>query len=209
LSPENRINLRFLILFAVERRKRGGCLAKKLILEISSVELASLLGITQERVRQLREKNLIPYSKKGNRYKYILEEAVQAYCSMLREKAAGRSLNASEEELKKEKLQAEIILKRSQGELHMLKTAIENGEYLPIEQITNDYNNFFSEFRSFVRSLPQVITSEIGSELSEHKKRLIQKKILDRIDERLEEFVLDIEPKKKAGGRPRKLKHDG
>lgn len=177
--------------------------------EISSKELGDILGITSDRIRQLSEKGVIPYTKKGNRYRYILNEAVSAYCEELRKGASGRRVSASEKELKKEKLQAEVILKRSQGELHMLKTAIENGEYLPIEQITNDYNNFFSEFRSFVRSLPQVITSEIGSELSEHKKRLIQKKILDRIDERLEEFVLDIEPKKKAGGRPRKLKHDG
>lgn len=178
--------------------------------EISSKELAKILGVTSDRIRQLSEKGVIPYTKKGNRYRYNLIEAIQCYCEELRKGAAGRRVNELVAELKMEKLQAEVVLKRSQGELHVLKTAIENGEYLPVEQIVSDYNNFFAEFRSFARSLPQLITGEIGFELNERKKRLLQKKVLDLIDERLEEFVLDIEPKKKTdGGRPRKLKHDG
>lgn len=57
-----------------------------------------------------------------------------------------------EAELREQKLQAEIALKESQGEMHRLKTEIASGKYIDIEEVKMDYSRFL--FHSKVCIIP-------------------------------------------------------
>jgi len=80
----------------------------------------------------------------GNRYE--LGPTIQRYIKYLSEKAYGKSKSEKEMELREQKLQAEIALKESQGEMHRLKTEIASGKYIDIEEVKMDYSRFFISF---------------------------------------------------------------
>ena len=67
--------------------------------------------------------------------RYDLAPTIQKYVKFLSDKAYGRSRSQKETELKEQKLEAEIALKESQGELHRLKTQIAAGEYISVDEV--------------------------------------------------------------------------
>ena len=83
--------------------------------------ISSLFGVSVRRVQQLTQEGIIATTKtlEGNRYE--LGPTVQRYIKYLSDKAYGKSRSEKEMELKEQKLQAEIALKESQGEMHRLK----------------------------------------------------------------------------------------
>ena len=89
--------------------------------------IASLFGVTVRRVQQLTQEGIISTTKtkEGNRYE--LAPTIQRYVKYLSDKAYGKSKSEKEAELREQKLQAEIALKESQGEMHRLKTEIASG----------------------------------------------------------------------------------
>ena len=92
--------------------------------------IASLFGVSVRRVQQLTQEGIISTTKttEGNRYE--LAPTIQKYIKYLSDKAYGKSKSEKEAELKEKKLQAEVALKESQGELHKLKTEIAAGKYI-------------------------------------------------------------------------------
>jgi len=90
--------------------------------------IASLFGVTVRRVQQLTQEGIISTTKtkEGNRYE--LAPTIQRYVKYLSDKAYGKSKSEKEAELREQKLQAEIALKESQGEMHRLKTEIASGK---------------------------------------------------------------------------------
>lgn len=70
--------------------------------------------------------------------RYDLAPTIQKYVKYLSDKAYGRSRSEKEMELKEQKLEAEVTLKESQGELHRLKTQIAAGEYISIDEVRTD-----------------------------------------------------------------------
>ena len=105
--------------------------------------IASLFGVTVRRVQQLTQEGIISTTKtkEGNRYE--LAPTIQRYVKYLSDKAYGKSKSEKEAELREQKLQAEIALKESQGEMHRLKTEIASGKYIDIEEVKMDYSRFF------------------------------------------------------------------
>ena len=116
--------------------------------------IASLFGVTVRRVQQLTQEGIISTTKtkEGNRYE--LAPTIQRYVKYLSDKAYGKSKSEKEAELREQKLQAEIALKESQGEMHRLKTEIASGKYIDIEEVKMDYSRFFVSFKKFALSLP-------------------------------------------------------
>lgn len=110
--------------------------------------IASLFGVTVRRVQQLTQEGIISTTKtkEGNRYE--LAPTIQRYVKYLSDKAYGKSKSEKESELREQKLQAEIALKESQGEMHRLKTEIASGKYIDIEEVKMDYSRFLLRLRS-------------------------------------------------------------
>ena len=181
--------------------------------EIGSAELAEYFGVTRRNIQQLTTDGIIQkITVKSSRRvtnKYDLKAATQSYTKYLRDKAMGRT-TVTEEELRKKKLEADIALKESQGELHRLKTAIANGEYISVEEVKIDYNKFFLTFKKFALSLPSRIVGLVGGVLDPTEGRKLEKELSEEMANVLNAFVVagtearQPEVKKTKKGRPRK-----
>lgn len=87
--------------------------------------IAQLFGVTVRRVQQLTQEGIISTTKiledgKSVR-RYDLVPTIQAYVKYLSDKAYGKQHRTDKEiELREQKMQADIALKESQGELHQI-----------------------------------------------------------------------------------------
>jgi hypothetical protein len=104
-------------------------------------------------------------------------------------------------ELREQKMQADIALKESQGELHRLKTSIAAGDYISIEEVCLDYAKFFVVFKKFAMSLPARVSGMLSGQLEPLEARRIEKEISSEISSLLNSFVIAgiVEPKDAKG----------
>lgn len=164
--------------------------------------IASLFGVSVRRVQQLTQEGIISTTKTAEGNRYDLAPTIQKYIKYLSDKAYGKSRNEKEMELREQKLQAEIALKESQGEMHRLKTEIASGKYIDIEEVKMDYSRFFVAFKKFALSLPSRLSGRISSYLDPMEVRAIEKDLNEEIIHLLDSFVVagvTPEEKKKRG----------
>lgn len=164
--------------------------------------IASLFGVSVRRVQQLTQEGIISTTKTAEGNRYDLAPTIQKYIKYLSDKAYGKSKNEKEMELREQKLQAEIALKESQGEMHRLKTEIASGKYIDIEEVKMDYSRFFISFKKFALSLPSRLSGRISSRLDPMEVRAIEKELNEEIIHLLDSFVVagvTPEEKKKRG----------
>ena len=154
--------------------------------------IAKFFGVTVRRIQQLTQEGVLPTTETAEGRRYDLVPTVQSYTKYLSDKAYGKNRSERELELREQKLQAEIGLKESQGELHRLKTEIAAGRYVAIEEITLDYQRFFVTFKKFAMSLPSRILDAITgfSEIDPLSARRLDKMIQHEIQGLLEAFVV-------------------
>lgn len=154
--------------------------------------IAQLFGVSVRRIQQLTQEGVLPTTETAEGRRYDLVPTVQSYTKYLSDKAYGKNRSERELELREQKLQAEIGLKESQGELHRLKTEIAAGRYVAIEEITLDYQRFFVTFKKFAMSLPSRILDAITgfSEIDPLSARRLDKMIQQEIQGLLEAFVV-------------------
>jgi len=154
--------------------------------------IAQLFGVSVRRIQQLTQEGVLPTTETAEGRRYDLVPTVQSYTKYLSDKAYGKNRSERELELREQKLQAEIGLKESQGELHRLKTEIAAGRYIAVEEITLDYQRFFITFKKFAMSLPARILESISgiTELDPLGARRLDKMIQQEIQGLLEAFVV-------------------
>lgn len=157
--------------------------------------IASLFGVTVRRVQQLTQEGIISTTKTKDGTRYELAPTIQKYIKYLSDKAYGKSKSEKEMELREQKLQAEVALKESQGEMHRLKTEIASGKYIDIEEVKMDYSRFFVVFKRFAMSLPSRMTGRISGMIEPMEVREIEKDLNEEIIRLLENFVVaGVEP---------------
>lgn len=122
--------------------------------------------------------------------RYDLVPTIQKYVKHLSEKAKNRNHSGKEMGLKEQKLEAEIALKESQGELHRLKTQIAAGEYISIDEVKLDYAKFFLVFKKFAMSLPARVGGLLSGQLEPLEARRIEKEMSGEVASLLESFVI-------------------
>lgn len=129
--------------------------------------------------------------------RYDLAPTIQKYVKYLSDKAYGRSRSEKEMELKEQKLEAEVALKESQGELHRLKTQIAAGEYISIDEVRLDYAKFFLVFKKFAMSIPARVCGMLSGQLEPLEARMVEKEMAGEIAGLLASFVIAgvVEPK--------------
>lgn len=154
---------------------------------VSVEELADYFCLSRQRIVQLTTDGVLHKKQSGRGYD--LKENVQCYIQNLQRRANGRR-SESEEELKKKKLEADIALKESQGELHQLRTAIASGKYISVEEVQIDYNKFFVTFKKFAMSLPARVIGFVVNQLDPAESRRLEKDISQEINGLLEAFVV-------------------
>lgn len=152
--------------------------------------VAHLFDVTVRRVHQLTQEGIIvtTATKEGRRYE--LGTTIERYIKYLSDRAYGRSRSEKEMELKQQKLQAEIALKESQGEMHRLKTEIASGKYIDIEEVTMDYMRFFISFKKFALSLPSRLTGRLIGHCDPVELRALEKDLSSEVTRLMDGFVV-------------------
>ena len=162
--------------------------------------IAQLFGVTVRRIQQLTQEGVLPTTETPEGRRYDLVPTIQKYVQYLSDKAYGKNRSEKETELRQQKMEADIALKESQGELHRLKTEIAAGRYISIEEVTLDYTRFFVTFKKFAMSLPSRLTGIISGHVDPLEARRIEKDLTGEIQRLLEAFVVagvtELPPKK-------------
>lgn len=157
--------------------------------------IAQLFGVTVRRVQQLTQEGIISTTKiledgKSVR-RYDLVPTIQAYVKYLSDKAYGKQHRTDKEiDLREQKMQADIALKESQGELHRLKTEIAAGQYISVEEVKLDYAKFFVVFKKFAMSVPARVTGMLSGQMEPSELRRCEKEIAAEVNRLLGAFVI-------------------
>ena len=152
--------------------------------------IAKLFGVTVRRIQQLTQEGVLPTTETPEGRRYDLVPTIQKYVQYLSDKAYGKNRSEKELELREQKLQADIALKESQGELHQIKTKIAAGTYGDIDDVKRDYGNFFTVFKRFALSLPGKISNEVIGYVGPTEARRIEKDLQGEILRQLGAFVV-------------------
>lgn len=155
----------------------------------TSAGIAKLIGKSVRRIQQITADGIISTEKQpGLSRKYKTADTVQKYIEYI-EKKQKEDANGKEA-LELKKLQAEIALKESQGELHRLKTEIASGKYISLEDIKLDYEYFFAIFKKFAMSLPSRVCSQLTGYMEPVALRALEKELNADIVSALKSFVV-------------------
>ncbi|MFC2476922.1 MAG: hypothetical protein ACFNTU_05475 [Catonella sp.] len=173
--------------------------ALKETIHCTGSQIAKLFGLTVRSIQNLSADGIIETEKAKGGKRYNLEDTVKRYIAHLSNKAHGRLESKNEEELRAQKLKAEIRLKESQGELHALKTDIVTGKYITVEEVKSDYERFFITFKNFVMGIPAKVTVEISGAIEPAEVRRIEKKLSEEMAEILREIVVNAEKENSKG----------
>lgn len=167
--------------------------------------IAQFFGVTVRRVQQLTQEGIIKTTEiPGEGRRYNLVETLKTYIQYLSDKAYGKARSEKEAELKEKKLQAEIELKESQGELHKLRREIAAGKYIGVEEVAMDYQKFFVVFKRFALSIPSRLVSMISDQVNPLEARKIEKEMSREVKRMLKGFVVagSLEPEKDGSNGP-------
>ncbi len=173
--------------------------------------IARIFGVTVRRVQQLTQEGIIKTTEipgEGRRYEF--EQTIKTYIQYLSNKAYGKSKSERESELKQQKLEAEIALKESQGEIHRIKADIAAGRYIDVDEVALDYKKFFVIFKRFALGIPARLVSMASDSLEPLEARRIEKEMGAEVKRMLHSFVISgytqEEQERKAGKKHAKTK---
>lgn len=152
--------------------------------------IAQLFGVTVRRIQQLTQEGVLQTTETVEGRRYDLVPTIQAYVKYLSDKAYGKNRSEKELELKEQKMQAEIALKQSQGELHRMKTEIAQGKYIAVEEVILDYEKFFVTFKNFAMTLPARLSDKVGQYVTPLEARHLEKELQTEVKRLLLSFVL-------------------
>lgn len=152
--------------------------------------IAQLFGVTVRRIQQLTQEGVLPTTETVEGRRYDLVPTIQSYVQYLSDKAYGKNRSEKENELREQKMRAEIALKESQGELHRLRTDIAAGKYISVEEVILDYTRFFVTFKNFAMAIPARVADMINGYAEPVEVRRIEKAIQGEIRRILTAFVV-------------------
>ena len=153
--------------------------------------IGQLFGVSVRRIQQLTQEGVIrTVEVPGQGRRYELVPTIKTYIQYLSKKAYGKSKSEKEAELKEQKLQAEIALKESQGEMHRMRREIAAGKYLDADEVALDYQKFFVVFKRFALSIPARLVSMISDQVAPLEARKIEKEMNEEVKRMLTSFVV-------------------
>ena len=153
--------------------------------------IGQLFGVSVRRIQQLTQEGVIrTVEVPGHGRRYELVPTIKTYIQYLSDKAYGKSKSEKEAELKEQKLQAEIALKESQGEMHRMRREIAAGKYLDADEVALDYQKFFVVFKRFALSIPARLVSMISDQVAPLEARKIEKEMNEEVKRMLTSFVV-------------------
>ena len=169
--------------------------------------IAQIFGVTVRRVQQLTQEGVVKTTEiPGEGRRYELVPTIKTYIQYLSDKAYGKGKSEKETELRQQKLEAEIALKESQGEMHRMRAEIAAGKYIDVEEVALDYQKFFVTFKRFALGIPPRLVSMISDSLEPLEARRVEKEMGAEVKRMLRAFVVSgytPEPGEEKTGRRR------
>lgn len=153
--------------------------------------VAKLLGKTTRRIQQLTQDGVLETEVPpgGGARKYKTCETIQRYIAHIEQKAQETAAASSTAELNLRKLEAEVELKESQGQLHKLKTAIAEGKYIKAEEATRDLTDFMAMFKKFAMNIPPRAVKSIAGYADPQTARAMERAMRKELEDMLAVFV--------------------
>lgn len=153
--------------------------------------IAQIFGVSVRRVQQLTQEGVIKTDevpREGRRYELV--PTIKTYIQYLSDKAYGKGRSEKETELRQQKLEAEIALKESQGEMHRMRAEIAAGKYIDVEEVALDYQKFFVVFKRFAMGIPSRLVSMISDSLEPLEARRVEREMGAEVKRMLRAFVV-------------------
>lgn len=153
--------------------------------------VAKLLGKGVRRIQQLTQEGVLETHMPpgGGTRKYKTCETVQAYISHVEKKAQETGEKSRAAELNLKKLEAEVELKESQGQLHRLKTAIAEGKYIEAEKATAELEEFMARFKRFAMNIPSRMAGTLSAHLDAVTVRAMERNMRTELESILSAFA--------------------
>ena len=155
----------------------------------STTAVAKLLGKTTRRIQQLTQDGVLETEVPPGGRKYKTCETIQRYIAHIEQKAQETAAASSTAELNLRKLEAEVELKESQGQLHKLKTAIAEGKYIKAEEATRDLADFMAMFKKFAMNIPPRAVKSIAGYADPQTARAMERAMRKELEDMLAVFV--------------------
>ena len=167
--------------------------------------IAQIFGVSVRRVQQLTQEGIIKTDEvPGEGRRYELVPTIKTYIQYLSDKAYGKGKSEKETELRQQKLEAEIALKESQGEMHRMRAEIAAGKYIDVEEVALDYQKFFVTFKRCALSIPSRLVSMISDSLEPLEARHVEKEMSTEVNRMLRAFVVSGHAPKSGEEKPGK-----
>ena len=159
--------------------------------EVTIGELANIIGVSLRTAQRLTQSELFKsVGTRGKAKTYDLSVCVQAYISHTVAEVERKTEKNRVDKLKADKLEAEIELKQSQGQLHQLRTDIALGKYITIDEVKKDYQRFFTTFKKFAMAIPCRVGGLIGGYVEPLVARGIEQDIRQEVNQMLRSFYV-------------------
>lgn len=157
----------------------------------NSTAIGKLVGKTTRRIQQLTQDGVLETEVQpgGGARKYRTCETIQRYIDYMEQKAKEMGEGGRLAELNLKKLEAEVELKESQGQLHRIKTAIAEGTYIPSTQATEELSDFLGTFRQFAMAIPARVAGTMTAYTDTGTARATEKALRKELDAMLAAFV--------------------
>lgn len=169
----------------------------------NTTAIAKLLGKTVRRIQQLTQEGVLETEvpPSGGARKYRTCETVQKYIAHVEAKAQETGENSRTAELNLKKLEAEVELKESQGQLHRLKTAIAEGKYISADQATEELAEFMAAFKKFAMNIPPRVVGTLAGYVDALTVRATEKTMRKELETMLAAFT-DAAMEQQEEGQP-------
>lgn len=157
----------------------------------STTVIAQLLGYSVRRIQQLTQEGILETEVPlgGGARKYKTCETIQKYIAHIEQKAQETGENSRAAELTLKKLEAEVELKESQGQLHRLKTAIAEGKYIAADQATEELEEFVARFKRFALNIPARMAGTLSAHVDAVTARAMEKSMRKELEAMLAAFA--------------------
>lgn len=158
----------------------------------NSTVISQLLGFKgNRRVQQLTQDGVLETEvpPNGGRRVYQTCATVQRYIAHVEQKAQETGEKSRTAELALKKLEAEVKLKESQGQLASIKADIAEGRYIETATVTEQLAEFMGTFKSFAMNIPSRVAGIVGGYTDAATARAIERATRKELEDMLALFV--------------------
>ena len=154
--------------------------------------IAQMLGFKGcRRIQQLTQDGVLETEipPGGGARKYRTCETIQRYIAHIEQKAQETGERGRAAELSLKKLEAEVKLKESQGQLASIRADIAEGRYIETETATEQLAEFMDKFKSFAMNIPSRVAGTVGNYTDAATARAIERATRKELEDMLALFV--------------------